>query len=268
MSAVLALDFDGVICSSIREVLVVALEAYDRIEGGSLLVRDVRARRGDRPWHDHPLERDPVYAPFVDLLPLGNRAEDFGAACVAVERGLGIADQAGYDDLFESLDDGWKRRYHELFYAERERLRRADPDGWLDLHRDYPPFTDLLRRRAGDAELAIATAKDGRSVRLLLERFGLADLFPPDRVLDKDTGRSKTAHLSALADAVGVDPASITFVDDKVNHLVDVAPLGVRPVLAGWGYNGDRERREARDRGFATATLGTAESVLFDGETA
>lgn len=262
---VLALDFDGVICSSIREVLVVALEAYDRIEDGSELVRTVRARRGDRPWHDSPLDRDPVFAPFVELLPLGNRAEDFGAACLAVERDLDVADQDAYDRLFASLDEGWKRRYHELFYAERERLRDADPDGWLALHHDYPPFTELLQRRAGDAELAIATAKDGRSVRLLLERFGLAALFPPDRVLDKDTGRSKTVHLSALADRLGVDPASITFVDDKVNHLVDVAPLGVRPVLAGWGYNAERERREARSRGFAVATLGTAEAVLLDG---
>jgi hypothetical protein len=53
------------------------------------------------------------------------------------------------------------------------------------------------------------------------------------------------------------------FVDDKLNHLERAATLGVRPVLAAWGYNSSREHRLARDRGFAVATLANAEEILF-----
>ena len=37
--------------------------------------------------------------------------------------------------------------------------------------------------------------------------------------------------------------------DDKVNHLEAVAPLGVRCALAAWGYNGAREQDRAREAG-------------------
>jgi hypothetical protein len=55
----------------------------------------------------------------------------------------------------------------------------------------------------------------------------------------------------------------VTFVDDKVNHLDDVAPLGVRCVLAAWGYNGDRERREAERAGYRVCGLDQVEAALF-----
>ena len=48
-----------------------------------------------------------------------------------------------------------------------------------------------------------------------------------------------------MKDALGTEYAELTFVDDKLNHLETVAPLGVRCVLAAWGYNGERERRAA-----------------------
>jgi hypothetical protein len=62
---------------------------------------------------------------------------------------------------------------------------------------------------------------------------------------------------------LGVPFEDITFVDDKLNHLIRVAPLGVRPVLAGWGHNTEREHSQARSRGFAIATLEDAEVILL-----
>ena len=59
--------------------------------------------------------------------------------------------------------------------------------------------------------------------------------------------------------------AEITFVDDKVNHLDAVAPLGVRCALAAWGYNGPREHRLARSHGHLLCTLDDVEAQLFEG---
>ena len=64
---------------------------------------------------------------------------------------------------------------------------------------------------------------------------------------------------------LGVAPAEITFIDDKVNHLDAVSELGVRCALAAWGYNGARERELARERGYLVCTLGDVEATLFDG---
>jgi phosphoglycolate phosphatase-like HAD superfamily hydrolase len=128
----------------------------------------------------------------------------------------------------------------------------------------YEPFVRILRRRARDAVLSVATAKDGESVRKLLRAYGIADLFPEGRLLDKETGVSKSEHLKRLQKMVGCGFDSITFVDDKVNHLDDVAPLGVRCALASWGFNGPREVAAARAAGHLVCTLDDVEAQLFD----
>ncbi|RLE21101.1 MAG: hypothetical protein DRJ65_16785, partial [Acidobacteria bacterium] len=138
-----------------------------------------------------------------------------------------------------------------------------DPKRWLSLHTTYPAFIEVLERHQHSTTLAVATAKDADSVRLLLTHFGIDRLFRDELILDKETGIVKTAHLKNLADRVGCELDRITFVDDKHNHLQATASLGVRGVLAGWGHNTTREHEAAREAGFAVATLETAEAVLF-----
>ncbi|MGD8440910.1 MAG: HAD family hydrolase [Holophagae bacterium] len=262
---VLALDFDGVVCDSLREVLATALATYEVMVPDSPLTGALRARHGSGRWHTFDLANDPVRQPFEAMMPLGNRAEDFGVSLVAIDRGAEIADQDDYDTFSATLEPGWADDFHREFYDQRSRARTADPDGWVALHAPYPEFLELLRRRAADTRLALATAKDRDSACRLLDHLGIGDLFTPDLVLDKEAGRSKTAHLQAVRDRTGVDLTDLTFVDDKVNHLERVAPLGVRCVLAGWGFNSEREHRRAHELGFAVANIADAESVLFDG---
>jgi phosphoglycolate phosphatase-like HAD superfamily hydrolase len=264
---VLALDFDGVVCDSVREVLATALATYESMVPGSRLVETLRSRLGGGRWHALELRDDPVAAAFGALMPLGNRAEDFGVALRALEESAAIEDQASYDAFFASLPEAWKHDFHRRFYEHREAAAEHDLDGWIALHASYPWFLDLLRRHADDARLALATAKDLRSARLLLDHLGIGDLFAPELVLDKEAGRDKTAHLTAIRDRAGVEPAAVTFVDDKVNHLLKVAPLGVRPILAGWGFNTRREHELARRFGFAVANTGDADRVLYGGGT-
>ena len=57
--------------------------------------------------------------------------------------------------------------------------------------------------------------------------------------------------------------SEVTFIDDKVNHLVDVAEIGTRCLLAGWGYNGEREFAVARAAGFPVLTLEALDQTLF-----
>lgn len=262
----LAFDFDGVLCNSAREVFTTAVRTYALLCPGSRLVDSIIARESRQDNGSVDLSAAPAFEAFERLMPLGNRAEDFGVTLAAMDRGVDIPDQPTYDAFFESLGSAWRDRFHQLFYATRDRLRAEDVDGWLALHSGYPPLAALLKRRAGSLPLAIATAKDATSLDILLVHLGIDDLFPHQLRLDKETGVRKTAHLAALSNRLGVDFGDITFVDDKVNHLERVATLGVRPVLAGWGHNTPREHARAAELGFAVAHLDTAERVLFDGE--
>ena len=260
---VLALDFDGVISNSAPEAFVVSLRTYAALRPGSALAAHAETLAGPGAPPDAVVRAAPLYAPFVDAMPLGNRAEDYAVVLHALEEARPLPDQASYDAWRAQQDPTWLRLFHERFYAVRDALSDADPEGWSALVPPYPELIALLHRRAGDAALAIATAKDRRSVQTLLARYGVADLFPPERVLDKETGTSKTAHLAALQARVDLPFRDITFVDDKVNHLDLTAPLGVRCALAAWGYNGPRERQLARSHGYLVCQLSDVEEKLY-----
>jgi phosphoglycolate phosphatase-like HAD superfamily hydrolase len=136
---------------------------------------------------------------------------------------------------------------------------------WLGLHRPYPELSSLLRRHRDATRPAVVTAKDAPSVHLLLKALEVDDLFDPSLVLDKETGVHKLSHLEVLQRRTGVAFAEITFVDDKVNHLRKTSVLGIRPVLAGWGFNTPREHALAHRLGYEVATLENAEHILFKG---
>ncbi len=260
----LALDFDGVICDSGREVFITALRTYAALCPRSRWhdkLKDIIAAGGPTRFAFHS---DPDYQAFVQLQPLGNRAEDFGVALKICEHEIGISDQKSYYAYFKSQDADWLRRFHRRFYSERLAFRNESEATWLTLHQAYDEFVDLLRRHAGTTVLAIVTAKDKDSVRRLLNHMGIAALFPAERTFDKETGRHKTTHLRVFSERAALPLTAITFVDDKVNHLQGVAPLGVRCVLAGWGYNTSREWQIAADEQFPVATLETAEEILFN----
>ena len=244
----LVLDFDGVIADSARECFEVALATYSGLRPESTL----RGR-----------DEASLYAAFLALMPLGNRAEDFGVALAAIEAGSAIPDQAAYDAFYAATDAEWRRAFHKRFYLVRADFSSGDPRRWYSLVPPYPRFLELLRRRAGACRYAIATAKDRRSVGALLDAYGVADLFESQLVLDKETGVDKVAHHEHLARLCGVAYPEMTFVDDKVNHLDAVGGLGVRCALSAWGYNGPREHALARANGHLVCTLDDVEAQLF-----
>jgi len=256
----LALDFDGVISDSAPESWLVCLRTYARMRPGAA-VEALRDTASSQP--PAQIRTDPAYRRFVEMMPLGNRAEDFGVVLWLLLAGRDARDQQAFDAALAEAGDFFLSEFHERFYPTRAQLRAEDPARWASLLGPYPDMLDVLRRRAPDVRLAIATAKDRESVLHLLVDYGIEELVPEDCLIDKQAGRSKRAHLSRLQERFGVPFSQIVFVDDKVGHLDDVGGLGVPGVLAAWGYNGPREQRLARERGHRVCTLEDFESAVF-----
>jgi len=135
---ILALDFDGVICDSAQEVFLVGLRTFrDLFPDSALVARFLVGNPSDR-------ELDDLFSAFSDVLPLGNRAEDFGVALRAIDNNVEIADQQDYDRYYASLEPEWLRSFHQRFYEQRAALRDRDRDAWIRLHVAYSGFTDQL----------------------------------------------------------------------------------------------------------------------------
>ncbi len=259
---ILALDFDGVIADTSRETFTVSLRTWARLQPESELAHHPLAAGNDAAPADYPFDKDPIFVLFVDTMALGNRAEDFGIVLAAHHRGVRLADQDSYDSFRDRFSPEWLERFHHAYYEERDALRRGDPMGWQALQRPYRHMVRLLRRRETPGSTAVVTARDRASLLQLLAAWGLDRVIPTQMVYDKETGLRKTAHLRRLLEDTGARPEEVTFVDDKVSHLVATAPLGVRCVLAGWGHNTRREREEARRLGLPVATVGNAAETL------
>jgi len=262
---VVAFDFDGVLCDSSREVFVVAVDTLAVQDPTSALLKDLAPLRDDALAGGDDFRGRELYRRFADLLPLGNRAEDFGVALLSIEQSRVLDSQDDYNSFYAEVPEAWRELFHHRFYESRARLREADLGRWLALHLPYPELVAALEEHRGSIRPAVATAKDARSVHLLLAELGLANSFDPQLILDKETGVEKTVHLRELQRRTGAPFADITFIDDKLNHLETVATLGVRPVLAGWGFNTDREHHAARRLGFEVAQLDTLD-ILFKGD--
>ncbi len=256
----LALDFDGVISDSAVESFLVALRTFTHIYPDSRFSKDLDTLAGVDGGGIRSLS---LYRDFLQLMPLGNRAEDFAVALKALEDGSPVDEQVAFDRVRDRMGSQSLADFHHSFYRERERLREENIEAWLSLLTPYEEFIALLKRRAGEQILALATAKDRATVDVLLCAYGIEQLFARDCIVDKEQGRSKRAHLRTLSERLGIPFRQITFVDDKLNHLEDVSGLGARCVLAGWGYNGERERRGALERGFVVSDLVSAEADLF-----
>jgi phosphoglycolate phosphatase-like HAD superfamily hydrolase len=250
----LVLDFDGVVSDSAREAFIVAVRTFRELRP------DARMPPADREVEQHPL-----FGTFMELMPLGNGAADYGAILTAAASAANLPDQVAYDAFRAELDPAWLERYVTRFYGTRSEMAAADPEGWRSLMRPYPEVLRLLRDHAEDGvDYAIATSKDSGSVEALLRDYGIDDLIPLDRVVDRRAGPRKSVHLERLSERLGVALDEMTFVDDKVSHLDSVAPLGVRCALAAWGYNGPREHRIAIERGYTVVELVGAEENLFE----
>jgi phosphoglycolate phosphatase-like HAD superfamily hydrolase len=259
----LALDFDGVISDSAPESFVVAVRTYAELRPESEFAALAVQLGADRAPTIEAVKDTEIFAAFLGHMPLGNRSEDYAVILAAIEAGEPLPDQSAYDALRAAHDPSWLSAFHARFYGVRDALASGDPQGWQALMDPYPRLTDLLQRRADDTILAIATSKDRRSVRALLRAYEIDALFDDDRLLDKEAGVTKTAHLQQLRGRFDLRYEQMFFIDDKVNHLDAVAELGVRCGLAAWGYNGAREVQLARSRGYLVCSLEEIEAQLF-----
>ncbi|NQT27847.1 HAD hydrolase-like protein [candidate division KSB1 bacterium] len=252
----IAFDFDGVISNSIHDSFVTALNSYITFKPDHALPLSkpiVPAKR----IFDFEKEYSDLFAAFKSLLPMGNRAEDYYVILRIIEenRTASIQDQETFDDYKKRLAESLRNEYHEFFYQFRINLQKKDPEAWAELLPAFPGIKEAVPILSKDFMLAIATAKDRRSVDLQLARYGLTDFFDPNNILDKDYSESKREHLTRFHELHGTPYEHMHFIDDKVLHLVSVADLGIHCYLSMWGFNSEREHTIANENGFIMLEL-------------
>jgi phosphoglycolate phosphatase-like HAD superfamily hydrolase len=252
---ILVFDFDGVICNSIHDSLMTALNTYIQFVPEHTLPLD------------NPLEPDslflfeknhePLFNRFSKLMPMGNFAEDYFVFLRIIEKDKSekVKDQASFNIFKSSIPEEKLNAYQTLFYRYRTHLQESDPESWAYLLPPFPGIVEAIQTLSQRFLCAIATSKDRRSVDILLRSYGLGPYFRPENILDKDFAKSKREHLIQFHKEHDTPFKNIHFIDDKILHLTSVKDLGIRAYLALWGFNTERERRIARENGLTPLLL-------------
>ena len=247
---ILVFDFDGVICNSIHDSLMTAVNTYIEFVGRHQLpVKKLLKSDSVLSFEQNHPE---FFHRFSELMPLGNFAMDYYVFMYIIEKDIGsqIREQSDFEAVKKTIPEESLLSYSDLFYKNRRSMQENDPEAWARLLPPFPGIADSIKSLSERFLCAIATSKDYNSVDILLKSYGLNDYFQRQNILDKDFAASKRDHLIRFHQDHEVPFSDIHFIDDKVLHLISVKDLGVHAYLAVWGFNTQREHEIARSEGF------------------
>jgi hypothetical protein len=235
--AILALDFDGVLCDGMLEYFEVSRRACAQI------------------WSDDP--GDALFPAFARLRPVITTGWEMPLLLRAIARGRSEAEmssrwEAVRDGLLREDDRG--RTLVASLTSTIDEIRRqwmADhPDDWLARNRPYCA-PEEIRRLAAEPEMTVlVTTKEGEFARAILDHWAIALAG----IQGKEAGAHKCENLrgliAAYAHAHGRLP-QLWFVEDRLETLqhvtrhADLDDVGL--FLAAWGYNTAETRAAAQE---------------------
>ncbi|MEM6717280.1 MAG: HAD family hydrolase [Cyanobacteria bacterium P01_C01_bin.147] len=236
--AILALDFDGVLCDGLIEYFQTAWQAYCQL-------------------FDQPQGAPPpgLAERFYPLRPVIETGWEMPLLLHALQQGVDdAAVLTHWSSLVQDILQETQIQPDVAMAAVdggRDRWIQTDLEGWLSLHRFYPGVIERLQGAiAADIFPIIISTKEGRFIQALLAQAGV-DL-PRDQIIGKERKQPKSITLQQIqASPPAAAPASqpIWFLEDRLKTLDKVKAVtelaDITLFLVDWGYNTAAERDRA-----------------------
>jgi HAD superfamily hydrolase (TIGR01509 family) len=224
----IVLDFEGVICDSVRECRLIAwLGAYPP---------------GEAPVSSYLMAIPPGFtARFGRILPYSRLLGHFALAHRPAAEG--VRSQAAFDEAFAAIPAPEVAAFTDAAQAARRRFRTEEPASWASLHPLYPGVAQVLREHPG--AFAVATARDEQSVRAVLDHHRLGGAVSEIAGACQD----KAGFVLDLCERHGLAPGKVAFVDDNIRNVTAVAATGASAHWAMWGHRMPEDLAVARKAG-------------------
>jgi phosphoglycolate phosphatase-like HAD superfamily hydrolase len=214
-SPVICLDFDGVLCDSIHECLIVAYSVFYNQSVDSL--------------DDIP---EDIKRYFYQYRYLVAPATDYSIIFEAFEKNIASLNRQRFNELrmsFKASTD-----FGQKFFDYRNQLRLNLPV-WLSLHKLFPESESVKSNRF--PKFNVMTTKDRRSVEMLSSTLGFADKI--SNIYSKEVSVDKNIQFSIFLQKENIDPEEtpVIFVDDNIEHLQGIKDARLQLFHASWGYH-------------------------------
>lgn len=236
-TSVLALDFDGVICDSLEEGLLISwnghtsapLDAF--VEPG---LEGVPAEVTDRFTRCRPFTRH------------------LGHWLVPMKDGSVPTSHLEFTALYEQLTADEVDAFMTAAGDYRDRARQEYPDRWLAHHRVEQGLGEAL------TDAYIVTARDARSVIQILEAYDLG--VEHTRIFASLSDKLDALRQITVTEAV--EPTDVTFVDDSIENCMAAGGAGYNAWWALWGYNTPADQGLASAHGIPAVTIDALRAPL------
>jgi phosphoglycolate phosphatase-like HAD superfamily hydrolase len=220
-------DFDGVICDSVLECLLVTHNAYHSLHDPSFqstLSLDVIPPEKQRQ--------------FRHLRPYLKGAEDFVPMYLAIEAGAQIGDQDAFD-AFREIHSGQLSTYQQAFYAERDYLQHHEKAIWLGLNPLFDGIREALLACSSFERVFILTTKRQQDVQGIFEFQKIP--FPTDHIVYM-TAAGKSQKLLDMIEEHGGACEETMYIEDQVDFVVASKRHNIRSYLVEWGYVSEQQQ--------------------------
>lgn len=225
--AILALDFDGVICDGMREYFHSSQLTYQKI------------------WTLENHQNLDVLAPsFYKLRPVIETGWEMPVLIRALVLGISELEiSQNWAKIVKYILDSEQLDYKAIAKTldlVRDESIETDLEAWLDLHNFYFGVVERLQQILDSPiQLYIITTKEGRFVKKLLQKQGL--ILSENAIFGKEVKRPKYESLRYILELNGNHPSQLWFVEDfpKPLQIIKKQPdlQGIKLFLADWGYN-------------------------------
>lgn len=219
---ILILDFDGVICDSIKECLSVAYNTYLKVKKQSYKP-SLKLRI---PYHFKQSFLDNRYLvrPAREYFVLFKSFEDSSETVLSEKRFRALL------KINAKACDNFERE----FFKTRDYLRSASRGEWLMLNKVYPGVKQNIGKLKRFFKIYICTTKDRKSVKMILEKSKIK--FSEKKIFSRENKLSKPSAAEYICRINHCKPKDVYFLDDNIIYLNELAHFGARSCLARWGY--------------------------------
>lgn len=242
-------DFDGVICDSVGECLLVTYNAYHTLHTPAF--QRVFTLDAIAPT---------IQAQFRALRPYLKGAEDFVPIFLSIEQHVPIERQQDFD-RFRASYRAELEHFQAAFYAERNFLKQRHRDLWLHLNPLFDGIDEALHRPSSFEKVYILTTKRQDDVMAIFDYQGVP--FPTEQVwyIKADGKRQK---LLELLNTHHADYGASVYVEDQVDFLVAAQQHGIGSYLVEWGYVSQEQHTLAEQQGIPVINPAMFQCLLAD----
>ncbi len=157
----------------------------------------------------------------------------------ATRRIVGLSLVEAMQALLPDADDALHISLAADYKTAFQRLRA---DRALDAEPLYPGIRALLDAMKDDGwQLAVATGKSDRGLKLALEHHGIHPLFVSLQTADRHPSKPHPSMLRAALSDAGADAAQAVMIGDTVFDIAMGQAAGVRSIGVDWGYHDAHE---------------------------